>query len=81
MYRSYSVNDMPQPVTHTAESEKPPEAKPKAVHKKQLFPLSFGKLKTDDIILLLVILMLVLNECDDNLLFIALIFIFFSDFN
>ena len=81
MYRSYSVNDMPQPVTHTAESEKPPEAKPKAVHKKQLFPLSFGKLKTDDIVLLLVILMLVLNECDDKLLVIALIFIFFSDFN
>lgn len=49
---------------------KPPVAKIKP---------DIGSIKNDDIILLIVIALLILNDCDDKLLLLALAYIFFSD--
>jgi len=40
-----------------------------------------GNLETDDIILGVIILMLLTNDCDDKLLLLAIAFIFFSGFS
>lgn len=84
MYRSYSVNNMPEPVMHNA--EKPPRPMPKEETKPQevIAPEKksegiLDNLKKDDIILLVVILVLLLDECDDKLLLAAIAFVFFSD--
>ena len=85
MYRSYSVNNMPEPVMH--HKEKPQEsinAPQKEVQdKNELQKKHSGgfldNLKQDDTILLAVIFVLLLDECDDKLLLAALGFIFLSD--
>ena len=81
MYRSYSVNNMPQPIMRR--SEKPPEKsafpKEKSPSKKKADSI-FGDLENDDIILLVIILILLMDDCSDKLLIAALGFIFFSDF-
>lgn len=78
MYRSYSFNNMPRPVEPAQEITKPAEIVKKPQRKEeQKLPLN---LKSDDLILLLVIVMLIFNECDDKLLILALIYIFFSDY-
>lgn len=79
MYRNfYSLNDMPRP---KGLSEKP-AAPAKEVHKeKPEKPLGTGlgaKLETDDIILIAVAILLFAGECDDNLLILAIVFIFLS---
>lgn len=86
MYRRYySYNDMPtlpQNQTH----EKPPEKKEECVPtKKQPQNFSFfengkllGRFETDDIILLVVIFLLLADECEDKLLLLAIAFIFFN---
>lgn len=81
MYRSYSVNNMPQPIMRR--SEKTPE-KP-AVSKKEIPPQKknggiLGDLENDDIILLVVILVLLMDDCGDKLLIAALGFIFLTEF-
>ena len=77
MYRSYSVNNMPQPVIEPEHRTLPPPNK-ESIKKEELLPLS--GLKSDDLILLIVIALLIFNECNDKLLLLALIYIFFSDY-
>ncbi len=86
MYRSYSYNDMPKPIMHTYE-EKPhkkehkEENKDKQISKKEEKKEGiFANLETDDLILLVVILALIIDDCDDKILLIALGFIFICQF-
>ena len=73
---------LPQNQTH----EKPPEKKEECVPtKKQPQNFSFfengkllGRFETDDIILLVVIFLLLADECEDKLLLLAIAFIFFN---
>ena len=82
MYRSYSVNNMPEPVTHRP--DKPAKQSPSqktedsgmAKHEKK--GGIFDNLQNDDIILLVVIFILLVDDCDDKLLIAALAFIFLS---
>lgn len=81
MYRSYSVNNMPEPVMYNREKKpecKPPEKKPeeKKPHKGGGL---LDNIQNDDIILLAVILLLLMDDCSDKLLLAALAFIFLSD--
>ncbi|MDD6213609.1 MAG: hypothetical protein PUB42_00190 [Firmicutes bacterium] len=85
MYRKYySYNDMPQLLKH----EPPKGIKP---DKQELCEASsekcdsrnesrklFGKFELDDIIIAAVILALLIDDCDDNLLLIALGFVFLT---
>ena len=71
------MNDIPQPVNRTAN---PPEEKhilKPMQEKKEPHRLS---LRTDDIILIIVFAVLLINDCDDKLLLMALAYIFLSDF-
>lgn len=88
MYRSYSVNNMPTPITHDEkpkraperrEQEKPapPPPRPSRCEKRGGI---FDNIQTDDIILFIVIVALILDDCDDKMLLAALGFIFLSDF-
>lgn len=83
MYRSYSVNNMPEPVTHRPDNpaKQPPYKKTEdismAKHEKK--GGIFDNLQNDDIILLVVIFILLIDDCDDKLLIAALAFIFLSD--
>lgn len=85
MYRSYSVNNMPEPVRHRTESPAKPPSPPKEQEAICEKPVQnglggiFDNLQKDDIILLIVILVLILDDCDDKLLLAALGFIFLSD--
>lgn len=83
MYHSYSVSNMPEPIVspppkaaHIKSEKKEPTPKPE---KKETLPF-FSGLKSDDLLLLLVIAVLIFNECDDKLLLLALVYIFFSDY-
>ena len=72
---------MPQPVVEPEQKPLPPPIKEtvkKEQKKEELFPLA--GLKSDDLILLIVIALLIFNECNDKLLLLALIYIFFSDY-
>ncbi len=96
MYKSYSYNNMPQPVnTFKSTAPEPPEPAvppPKPAPAPEPIQLRaadnieeknkavIGRLKTDDMIILIVIVLLLLNDCDDKLLLISLAFIFFSDY-
>lgn len=86
MYRSYSVNSMPQPITHRSEPNVPPtNVTPEIPPKKEITAPKKDvaqprkKLKTDDLILLIVITVLLFNDCDDKLLLMALAYVFFTD--
>lgn len=90
MYRTYSYNDMPEPVRRHRE-EKPapaprsvpaaPKREPMAEHKNKdgLLGGIFDNLENDDIILIVVAIVLFMDDCDDKLLLLALAFIFISD--
>lgn len=96
MYKSYSYNNMPTPVNTFSNAALPPhepEAKPKPAEKnaaraepmpseprKKMSAPPFGRLQSDDMILLIVISLLVLNDCSDKLLILALAFIFTADY-
>ena len=72
MYRSYSYNDMPEPITQKkSDTPKPvkPEVHPTKPEKRQ-----------DDLILMLVAALLLLNDCDDKPLLLALAYVFISDY-
>ncbi len=79
MYRSYSLNNMPQPVNTTATEPPPPPKEVVKEEHKEILPELSG-LKSDDLILLIVIGLLIFNECNDKLLLLALVYIFFSDY-
>lgn len=81
MYKSYSMNNMPQQIKPHSAPETPPlpplkkpDIKQKEVQK------STSSLKSDDLILILVIFMLLFNDCDDKLLLMALAYVFFADY-
>lgn len=87
MYRRYySYNDMPVPMTGAKNCAPAPAGEKKAVYahkgdesrvaKKSLSALD--NLKIDDIILIAVIFLLLLDDCDDIFLLLALGFIFIS---
>lgn len=90
MYRTYSYNDMPEPVRRHRE-EKPaptpramsaaPKKEPVAETKCKDGILSgiFDNFENDDIILIVVAIVLLMDDCDDKLLLLALAFIFISD--
>ena len=84
MYRSYSYNDMPKPITHKREDVLPlpvkKEAKECKNEKKKNDNTFLGSLETDDIILLIIIFALILEDCEDKLLLLALGFIFATEF-
>lgn len=73
MYRKYySYNDMPQPVS--------------GIHKKEELKIPqtnkiLGNFETDDIILAIVIIMLLANDCNDKLLLLAIAFVFIGGFD
>ena len=81
MYHSYSVSNMPEPINASPPVHAKPEKKDSAPkpEKKETLPFLSG-LKSDDLLLLLVIAVLIFNECDDKLLLLALVYIFFSDY-
>ena len=87
MYRSYSYNNMPQPITHHQENtgeikKKPHEMQEKPKHrelKKEDKGSFLDNIQADDIILIMVVIALLLDDCDDKLLIAALGFIFLSD--
>lgn len=86
MYRSYSVNNMPTPITYEPRDEKkpvkperhePPKEKNERKEKKNGL---LDNIQTDDVILIIVVLALLLDDCEDKLLIAALGFIFISEF-
>lgn len=83
MYRNfYSINDMPKPIQH---EEKPPKPTlPKNCDSPPVPPKKdkgfLQNLQLDDIILIAVVLILLADGCDDNLLILAIAFIFISGF-
>ena len=87
MYKSYSYNNMPQPIRTNPPKEtpkqldktvtEPPTHEPQ---KKQHGIMSIlDKLQSDDIILLIVIILLLMNDCDDKLLLLALAYVFIAE--
>ena len=82
MYRSYSYNDMPKPITQKKCDKplSPPQKEmAKCKEEKKEGNFIFGNFEADDIILLIVILALILEDCEDKLLIAALGFIFVSE--
>lgn len=87
MYKSYSYNNMPRPITNTQQqnrkTELPSEPKPAAAEPAEVKTKSEPEkalLQSDDMILLIVIALLLINDCDDKLLLLALAYVFFSDY-
>ena len=86
MYRKYySYNDMPKPIYEQQSCHEPASTN---VHKNDNEICKsdknnklFGKFENDDIILAIVVIMLLANDCDDKLLLLALAFVFFSGFD
>lgn len=86
MYKSYSYNNMPKAVNTTTPPAQPvkknlseKEVVQKAQPAKQ-HGLSLGRLQSDDLILLIIIMALLINDCNDKLLLLALAYVFFSDY-
>lgn len=88
MYRKYSsISDMPQIVRHE-ERGSVPKAKeePLEVHKKNMEEeIGFirdgkvmGRYETDDIILIMIAIILIADDCEDKLLLLALGFVFIT---
>ncbi|MCD8390670.1 MAG: hypothetical protein LUD03_02375 [Firmicutes bacterium] len=127
MYRTYSVNDMPQPIErrnrgeraqkprneekreelgeelyeehrceekseipivgaevcdeiHNNELECEALCEPESEHERSNINKLLANIKLDDIIIFAVIVILLMDECDDKLLILALGFILFADF-
>ncbi len=79
MYRKfYSYNDMPV----IKKPEPPPkQAQKPAPERKQADSGGLlGNLESDDIILLVIFVILLMDNCEDRLLLLALGFIFFADY-
>lgn len=94
MYRSYSMNNMPTPITHEEKPQRAPARQeqerpaPPPPHQHQHPRCEkcenrggiLDNIQTDDIILFIVVVALLLDDCDDKILLAALGFIFLSDF-
>lgn len=68
------VHDRQPPVVPPAHDCAPPP------QKKGLSLPFIGRLRTDDLILLAVIFLLLSDDCDDKLLLLALAYVFFADY-
>ena len=91
MYRTYSYNNMPIPAKRKKENERSelktePTVKEKQVesanNKKSSEPVNkslIANLKTDDIILIAIALVLLTDGCDDKILLAAIAYIFISE--
>ena len=80
MYRNfYSINDMPKPIRYEEKCEKPDLNTPQKCEK-SLFENKglLSNLQLDDIILIAIVLLLLADGCDDNLLILAIAFVFIS---
>ena len=87
MYRSYSYNNMPEPVkyhppTRSLENNSKVSKSTVRQHtvKEQRTQKALGNLQNDDIILIIIAAILIINGCDDKLLIIALAYIFLSGY-
>ena len=82
MYRRYySYNDMPQVLKHNEDASKDAPPQKKEPCEKPCPPQNnkfLGKFETDDIILGIVILALLLDDSDDGILLLALAIIFLT---
>ena len=86
MYRSYSINDMPQMVKRETPKNKEQVSPVSNLHNKTIEEATgiikdgkfLGKFELDDIILIAIIVMLLTNDCDDKLLLLAIGFVFIS---
>lgn len=86
MYRSYSMNDMPQMIKREKPDNKEQERPVSNLHNKPIEEAAgiikdgkfLGKFELDDIILIAIIVMLLTNDCDDKLLLLAIGFVFVS---
>lgn len=86
MYRSYSMNDMPQMIKREKSDNKKQESPVSNLHNKPIEESAgiikdgkfLGKFELDDIILIAIIVMLLTNDCDDKLLLLAIGFVFVS---
>ena len=84
MYRSYSYNDMPKPIpykkpSNSSSREREDKCVEEKKEKKENSGFDLFGLQTDDIILLIIILALIINDCEDKLLIAALGFILLSE--
>lgn len=91
MYRTYSYNDMPVPVQRRNDDMRKPMPPPKKelqckenkiekrCEKQDKNGGFLSGIATDDLILIVVALVLLIDDCDDKLLLIALAFIFLSE--
>ncbi len=81
MYRKYySYNDMPVIKEHQKSEPSDNDVKSVIAPKQNLQNKLFSGLDNDDIILLVVFFILIMDNCEDRLLLLALAFIFFSDY-
>ncbi len=86
MYKSYSYNDMPKAVNTNAPPVQPVKKElPKNDVIEKKLPskqngFTLGRLQSDDLILLIIIIALILNDCNDKLLLLALAYVFFADY-
>lgn len=96
MYKTYSYNDMPVRVSRRSESTsekrsspkneqkcEPPKKSEVSCHPEKEDKKGAGfleNIETDDLILIIVALVLLMDGCDDKLLLLAIAFIFFSEF-
>lgn len=86
MYKSFSMNDMPQMVRKDEKMEQIKEKSVSSIHNKTIEEKAgiikdgklLGKFELDDIILIAIIIILVNDNCDDKLLLLAIVWIFFS---
>lgn len=80
MYRNfYSINDMPKPIRHEEKCENIDQKPPKKCEKSLLENKGvLSNLQLDDIILIAIIILLLADGCDDNLLILAIAFVFIS---
>ncbi len=81
--RYYSYNDMPQPIKpkpNIPNKPKPAPCEKKPVQKPydEINIPFLGNLEIDDVVLMAVILLLLIDGCDDWILLFALAFIFLS---
>ena len=83
MYRKYySYNDMPKPVLHEQTRQLTPQPEPRNLSKPPSnngTKVFFKNLETDDLLLIAVLLILFLDDCEDKMLIAAVAFLLLSD--
>ncbi len=81
MYKSYSYNNMPQPLPQKKSADIKRDHSVEQIRNQQRGLRGIlDKMELDDVILLAIIIILLMNECDDMLLLLAIGYIFISEF-